>query len=84
MSSAVELWPGFAASLDGCVSFSREGAELGPHAPLSQVVTPNRGKTQACRMNHRTRMPAGIKKSIDLLSRRGVLIVMILRIARKL
>ena len=51
----------------------REGAELGPHAPLSQVVTPNRGNTQACRMNQRTRTPTGIKNSIVLLSRSGVL-----------
>jgi len=84
MSSLVELWPVFAASLDGCVSFSSERAELGPHAPLSQVVTPNRGNTQACRMNHRTRTPTGIKKSIVLLSRCRVLKVMIRQIARKL
>ena len=62
--SSVELWSVFVASLDGGVSVSGEGAELGPHAPLSQVGTPKRGKTQACRMNHRTRTPTGIRNSI--------------------
>ena len=55
------------ASLDGSDLVSGEGAELGPHAPLSQVVTPNRGRTQACRMNQRIRTPTGIRKSIVLL-----------------
>ena len=67
-----ELWSVFVASLIGGLSISGEGAELGPQAPLSQVVTPNRGRTQACRMNHRTRTPTGIRNSIVLLSRRCV------------
>src|SRR5262249_14787075 len=40
------------------------GAELGPHAPLSQVFTPKRGSTQACRMIHATRTARGMRISI--------------------
>lgn len=67
----VELWSVFVASLVGGVSISGEGAELGPHAPLIQVATPNRGRTQACKMNHRTSTPTGIRNSIVLLSCSG-------------
>ena len=45
--SSLELRSIFAASLDGCASFSREGAELGPQLPLIQVFTPKRGNTHA-------------------------------------
>jgi len=47
ITSSVELRSVFVASLVGGLSISGEGAELGPQAPLSQVVTPNRGRTQA-------------------------------------
>lgn len=83
ISSAADPVSVFAAVVDDFVSFACGRAELGPHAPLIQVATPNFGNTQACRMNHRTRMPTGIKKSILLLSRCGVLIVMIRQIAMK-
>ena len=69
---SVEVWSVFVASLVGGVSISGEGAELGPHAPLIQVATPNRGRTHACKMNQRTRTPTGIRNSIVLLSRSGV------------
>src|SRR5262249_54362976 len=40
------------------------GAELGPQAPLSQVLTPKRGSTHAWRMTQATRTPNGMRNSI--------------------
>jgi hypothetical protein len=39
------------------------GAELGPHVPLSQVLTPKRGSTQSCKASQTTSKPTGIKIS---------------------
>src|SRR5262249_50687401 len=40
------------------------GAELGPQAPLSQVLTPKRGSTHAWRMTQATRTARGMRNSI--------------------
>jgi hypothetical protein len=42
------------------------GAELGPQAPLIQVLTPKWGSTHAWRMIQTTRMPKGMRTSIAL------------------
>src|SRR5262245_27802291 len=49
-----------------CWSWALAGAELGPQAPLIQVLTPKRGKTHTWRTIQATRMPTGMRSSIVL------------------
>ena len=39
-------------------------AELGPHAPLSHVLTPSRGKIQVCNANQAPMSASGIQISL--------------------
>src|SRR5215469_5107180 len=49
-----------------CWSWALTGAELGPQAPLIQVLTPRGGKTHTWRTIQTTRTPNGMRSSIVL------------------
>src|SRR5215469_1777995 len=49
-----------------CWSWALTGAELGPQAPLIQVLTPRRGKTDTWRTIQTTRTPKRMRNSIVL------------------